>query len=550
MPDASTFTDAVKSAEAGDFETAKRICTDLIQAQPDDAEALHLLGMAVYQTGRTGAEAKSALDMIDRAIAIAPDKARFHNTRGALLYRNALYAEAEQALRRAVTLNERDGAAWNNLGNTLLKLDRAPEAETCFRNALAVLPGYIEAINNLGIAFKRQGFLDKAAICFSEAIRHAPDYLDAHFNFAELCYQQGDTAKAEQHFRRATEIDADCAPAYSALAQCLLDLHRGEDSLAVLRQAVERFPEDEDLQFALRLHMSGMIPAWHIPMINDEERNAAYEASLKRAVKPDSVVFEVGTGSGLVAMMAARAGARLVVTCEAVPILAEVAKETVARNGYSDRIKVVSKRSTQVKLGEDLPEKADIFISELINVGMLAPNMLPVIRHTRANFVKPDAKIIPAAAVVWGALAQCDHLAAVTPVKRIEGFDMTAFDTFRTPGYVQIDLAADPHRMLSETFRVLDFDFRIDMKDADLQPLTVIASEAGTCHGIAFWFDLIMDEEVVYHSNSRNRTNHWKQAMYFFPQPVPVKPGDRLEIAAGYDNTRIFFNLLGVRGAQ
>jgi hypothetical protein len=455
---------------------------------------------------------------------------------------------ARDAFQRSVEINPRDGTAWNNLGNALLKLDRVSEAETCFRNSLAVLPGYIEAINNLGIAFKRQGLLEKALVCFNEALLHRPDYLDAHFNFAELSYQQGDTAKAERHFRRAIEIDPGCAPAYSALAQCLLDLQRSEDSRALLRQAVERFPENEELQFALRLHMSGMIPAWHIPMINDAERNAAYEAALKRAVRPDSVVFEVGTGSGLVAMMAARAGARMVVTCEAVPILAEVAKETVARNGYSDRIKVVSKRSTQVKLGEDLPERADIFVSELINVGMLAPNMLPIIRHTKANFIKPGAKVIPAAAIVWGALAQCDHLASITPLKRIEGFDMTAFDAFRTPGYVQMDLASDPHRMLSERFRVLDFDFRLDMKDADLQPLTVTAGESGLCHGIAFWFDLIMDEETVYRSESRTRTNHWKQAMYFFPQPVSVKPGDRLDIAVGYDNTRIFFNLLGVRG--
>ena len=41
------------------------------------------------------------------------------------------------------------------------------------------------------------------------------------------------------------------------------------------------------------------------------------------------------------------------------------------------------------------------------------------------------------------------------------------------------------------------------------------------------------------------RTNHWKQAVHFFPDPVTVRPGDRLDIAAGYDATRIFFNLLG-----
>ena len=69
-------------------------------------------------------------------------------------------------------------------------------------------------------------------------------------------------------------------------------------------------------------------------------------------------------------------------------------------------------------------------------------------------------------------------------------------------------------------------------------------TEAGTCHGIAFWFDLHMFEDVVYHSDSHSRTNHWKQAAHFFKTPIAVKPGDRLTIAAGYDNTRIFFNLV------
>jgi hypothetical protein len=83
------------------------------------------------------------------------------------------------------------------------------------------------------------------------------------------------------------------------------------------------------------------------------------------------------------------------------------------------------------------------------------------------------------------------------------------------------------------------------MKTEDLRPLAVIAQHAGICHGVGFWFDLILDAEITYRSESRSRTNHWKQAIHFFPEPVEVQPGDRLDIAAGYDNTRIFFNLLG-----
>jgi tetratricopeptide (TPR) repeat protein len=538
----SAIKDALKAAEVGNYEEAKRICAGLIEKDPNDAEALHLYGVAAYQSGL---DAEAALGLIERAIAANPQSSRFHNSRGALYYALAMNAEAEAAFRHSAELDPKDGTAWNNLGNALLRLDRVPEAEHCFRQALAVLPGFISAINNLGVAFKRQGILDKALICFREAAMHQADYLDAHFNLAELSLQLNDLATAETHFRKAIEIDPDCAPAYSALAQTLSDQRRTDEALATIKEAADRLPEDEELQFALRMHVSGLIPAWHIPMINDEERNVAYERALKNVVKPDDIVLEVGTGSGLVAMMAARAGAKLVVTCEAVPILADVAKETVERNGLSNKIRVLSKRSTQVKLGEDLPERADIFVSELINVGMLAPNMLPIIQHARVNLCKPEARVIPEAAVVWGALIQCDHLARINPVRKVDGFDMSAFDVFRTPGYSQIDLAADPHQMLSDCFRALDFDFRVAMKDADLHALAVTANASGTCHGVAFWFDLVLDEQTVYRSESRSRTNHWKQAVHFFSDPVGVKPGDRLDIAAGYDTTRIFFNLLG-----
>jgi tetratricopeptide (TPR) repeat protein len=533
---------ALKAVETGDYESAKQICAGILEHDAENAEALHLLGVLAYQVGL---RAQEALSLIDRAIAADPSQHHFFNTRGALYYALGMNAEAEAAFRRAVELNPTDGTAWNNLGNALLRLDQVKPAEACFLEALKLAPDLTSAINNLGIALKREGELDKALACFRQAVLRQPDYLDAHYNLADVYHQLDDQPAAERHFRRAIEIDGNCAPAHCGLAQSLSEQNRNEESLAVLKAATERLPDDEDVQFALRLATSGMIPAWHIPMINDDERNAAYERALKRAVTPNSIVFEIGTGSGLVAMMAARAGAKHVVTCEAVPILAERAKETVARNGLSDRITVLSKRSTQVKLGEDLPEKADVFVSELINIGMLAPNMLPIIQHARANLVKPDARIIPEAAAVWGVLMQCDHLANINPVRTVAGFDMGAFDVFRSPGYAQIDLGADPHRVLSSRVRILDFDFRTAMKTEDLRPLAMIAADSGTCHGVCFWFDLILDSETTYRSESRSRANHWKQAIHFFPEPVEVRQGDRLDVTAGYDNTRIFFNLLG-----
>ncbi|WP_303977171.1 tetratricopeptide repeat protein [Dongia mobilis] len=528
----------------GRLEDASRICAEIVAADPLDADAVHLLGVIGFQGG---AAPEQALDLIDRAIALDPARAQFQNSRGALLYALGRNAEAEVNFRSATILKPDDGMAWNNLGNALLRLDRVEEAEGCFRQALVMPPILVAAINNLGIAVKRRGQFDKAMICFREAVLHDPTFVDAHFNLGEILYQLDQMPEAEACFREAVRLDPKCAPAYASLAQALHDQSRPDDAMEVIRAGLAELPEDEDLAFALRLQLSSMVPAWHIPMINDDERNIAYSEALARAIRPGDTVFEIGTGSGIIAMMAARAGAGRVVTCEVLPVMADAAREIVVRNGYGDRITVINKKSTQLRLGEDLPERADIFVSELINVGMLAPNMLSIIRHARENLVKPEGRIIPEAATIYGALLQCDHLARINPVGSIAGFDMSGMDQFRSPGYAQIDLAADPHQKLSDRFVALSFDFRTDMKEVDSHRLTVTVTvtEAGLCHGVAFWFDLHLFDGIVFHSDSPARTNHWKQAMHFFATPIPVQPGDELTLVAGYDNTRIFFNLIG-----
>jgi hypothetical protein len=230
-----------------------------------------------------------------------------------------------------------------------------------------------------------------------------------------------------------------------------------------------------------------------------------------------------------------------VVTCEVLPLMGDIAREVVAKNGLSDRITVITRKSTQLQVGTDLADRADVFVSELINIGMLSPNMIPVLQHAREALLKPGARIIPAGAVVHGALIEAPQLARINPVRQISGFDLGPLDKLRSPGYAQIDLAADLVRQVSQPFKAFEFDFRGARPERDVRLLQITATSAGVAHGVAFWFDLMMDEEIVYSSASTTRTNHWKQAAEFFPQPIAVQPGDRVMVIAGYDNTRIFF---------
>jgi tetratricopeptide (TPR) repeat protein len=536
---AALMADAVAFFRSGDLRGAENAVRTLLEADSRHADALHLLGLIAAQTGHPNV----ALGIFEQAISADPKNPSFHNSRGGLLFQLGDLAEAAEAFRAGLAINDRLADLHGNLGNALKGLGQLEAAEEALARAVELRPNAPELRNNLGGVLRERGKLAEAATAFESALTLSEGYLDARFNLAETLSTLGRLEEAEAAFRWVAEAAPQFIPARVGLAHVLHSLDRAQEAVAAIDEACGMAPDHPMVDFTRRLIHSNAIPAWHLPMINDHGRNAAYRDALDRQVKPGQLVLEIGTGSGIVAMMAARAGAGKVVTCEVNPVLAHVAVETVARNGYADKISVVPKLSTQMTVGEggDLPEKADVFVSELINVGMLAPRMLSVLQHARTHLVKPGGTIIPHASTVYAMLVETPELARINPTREIDGFDMSAFDVFRSPGYQQIDLAADAHTPLSETFTALDFDFTRSMPEEGEQVHAVIATGAGTAHGVAFWFDLFMDDAVVYHSADRARTNHWKQAVMFFDKPLEVQVGDTVPVVARWDANQISF---------
>ncbi len=545
---APTLIEAAKRFRSNDLAGAEDVCRAILATDPHNAQALHLLGLVAAHTDHPD----YALTLFAQAIAENGNDPSFHNSRGSLLFQQGRAAEAEEAFRAGLAINPRLPELHGNLGNALKVQTRLEEAADCFRAALDLRPEAPEMHHFLAATLRELGELEEAEQHFRTALEQAPDYLDVHYSLAELLSTGGRLAEAEAEFRTVLAAAPRFVPAQVGLAHVLQSLDRAAEAIEVIEAAREQAPDHPMVKFTRRLIYSNAVPGWHLPMINDFERNEAYKQSLERAVKPGQLVLEIGTGSGIVAMMAARAGAKKVVTCEVNPILARVAKETVARNGYADRIDVVPRLSTQLTVGEggDLPEKADVFVSELINIGMLAPRMLSVLQHARTHLVKPGGAIIPRASTVYAMLVETPELARINPVETIDGFDMGSFDVFRSPGYQQIDLGADAHTPLSKPFTALDFDFTRNMPEEGERVIDVTIVTAGTCHGVAFWFDLFMDDEVVYKSESRSRTNHWKQAMTFLEKPIALSAGDRLRIVARYDNNQISFGVDGLTGGK
>jgi precorrin-6B methylase 2 len=131
-------------------------------------------------------------------------------------------------------------------------------------------------------------------------------------------------------------------------------------------------------------------------MLHDDRRTGDYLAAVAQAVRPGDVVVDIGTGSGVMAIAAARAGARHVYAIEASDI-AGVAERVFVANGVEDRVTLIPGWSRQVQL----PEPADVLVSEVIGNEPLEEEILETTLDARRRLLKPDGRLVPNALTLF-----------------------------------------------------------------------------------------------------------------------------------------------------
>jgi tetratricopeptide (TPR) repeat protein len=225
---------AVEHHQAGRLRQAEGFYRQVLERQPDHADALHLLGVVALQAGQYAA----AVELIGRAVALRPNWAEAYSRLGIALKESGRLDEAIAAQRRAVALAPHLPEGHNNLGHALFVRQALDDAIAAFREAIALKPDYAEAHSNLGVALKDKGRLDEAIAAYRQAIALKPNQPEAYNNLGNALAAQGQLDEAIVAYRRAIELAPRHAEAFSNLGHALRKKGALDEAIACQRQAV------------------------------------------------------------------------------------------------------------------------------------------------------------------------------------------------------------------------------------------------------------------------------------------------------------------------
>lgn len=192
-PDLLSLDTAVRLHQAGKLEEAETLYRRILQAQPANSEALHLLGVIAYQRRD--------------------------------------YEEAEARISQAIALNKRAAEYRNNLGNVYLAQKKLDQAEECYRRALKLQPRYADARNNLGNVFREQGKFHEAAESYQKALQLEPQRPEIHNNLGMVLTALARPAEAIDHYREALRLKPDFLDALANLSAAYKHQRRLQESI-------------------------------------------------------------------------------------------------------------------------------------------------------------------------------------------------------------------------------------------------------------------------------------------------------------------------------
>jgi predicted RNA methylase len=258
-------------------------------------------------------------------------------------------------------------------------------------------------------------------------------------------------------------------------------------------------------------------------ILGDSVRNEAFHEALKRVIKPGMVVADIGSGTGFLAFLARKLGAKECHLYEMSDLL-KLSKD-LARHNRIDHLQFIGKHSTQVRN----PPQCDVVISETLGNYALEENMLETLTDAK-RFLKPGGVMIPQKLTQFVAPVVSERFH-----KELNVWDGIGYDLDFRPAqeicfhnvYVR---TVEMEDLLPEGMRSWDeIDFRADPDSVRSGAQRWTVMEPCTVYGFALWWDCELVPGVKLSTSPMLPPTHWQQLYLPVVDPMDVAPGQSIE---------------------
>ncbi len=284
-------------------------------------------------------------------------------------------------------------------------------------------------------------------------------------------------------------------------------------------------------------------PHAHVEMLDDKVRTTAFLGAIADVVRPGDVVVDIGTGTGVLALAAAKAGAKHVYAIEGSEI-GRAAKDLFAANGFADRITLIQGWSSQV----ELPEKANVLVSEMIGNDPLEERIMEIFADAHARFLTPDARIVPRRLRAFGAPVEVDQKTLAKFMFTTQrtrdwsewyGFDFEKLTDTSVNDSMMITILPQEIRswpLLSDPILLADLDLSGTTHDVVDKTAEFLITREGLMGGFLLYFDLDVAPgwEISTAPQKADEANHWSVPIRLFGRPRSVKAGEKFKVTYNY----------------
>uniref|UniRef100_A0A669C4M9 Protein arginine N-methyltransferase n=1 Tax=Oreochromis niloticus TaxID=8128 RepID=A0A669C4M9_ORENI len=307
-------------------------------------------------------------------------------------------------------------------------------------------------------------------------------------------------------------------------------------------------------------------------MLHDHDRNKKYYEGIRAAVTrvkargEKVIVLDIGTGTGLLSMMAVTAGADFCYAVEVFKPMAEAAQCIVEKNGFSDKIKIINKHSTDVTVGPDgdMQVKANVLITELFDTELIGEGALPSYEHAHQNLMQDRCEAVPHRATVYAQLVESELLwswAQLQPVE-VEGARLVPPPAVgRCAGAhavcdIQLSqVSPASFTPLGPVCTMFTVDFSKPVSSAfQAHSSQFVAQSSGRAQVVLSWWDLDMDPSgsivctmapswTYQEPKMAPWRDHWMQSVYFLPVESQVTEGEELSLMVCHDDYSLWYSL-------